>query len=51
MRKEDDFLNLTQIITLIKKNNSERKYILKRINQNTKIKVLSTIKDISYLYS
>lgn len=28
MRKEDDFLNITQIITLAKKNNSERKYIL-----------------------
>ena len=40
MRKEDGFLNATQIITLTKKNDSERKYILELIKQETKVEVL-----------
>lgn len=48
MREEDGFLNATQIITLAKKNDSERKYILGRINQNTKVEVLPATKDIPY---
>ena len=51
MRKEDGFLNATQIITLAKKNDSERKYILGRINQNTKVEVLPATKGIPYPHS
>lgn len=51
MRKEDDFLNATQIIMLAKKNNSECKYILGRINQNTKVEVLPATKGIPYPHS
>ena len=51
MRKEDGFLNATQIITLAKKNNSERKYILGRRNQNTKVEVLPATKGIPYPHS
>lgn len=40
MRKEDGFLNATQIITLAKRNDSERKYILGLIKQKTKVEVL-----------
>ena len=40
MRKEDGFLNATQVITLAKKNESERKYILELIKQETKVEVL-----------
>ena len=51
MRKEDGFLNATQILTLAKKNDSERKYILERINQNTKVEMLPATKGIPYLHS
>ena len=51
MQKEDGFLNATQIIMLPKKNDSECKYILGRINQNTKVKVLPATKHFSYPHS
>ncbi len=51
MRKEDGFLNATQIIMLAKKNDSECKYILGRINQNTKVEVLPATKGIPYPHS
>ena len=44
-------VNATQILTLAKKNDSERKYILGRINQNTKVEVLSATKGIPYPHS
>ena len=53
MRKEDGFLNATQIVTLAKKNDSECKYsyILGRINQNTQVEQLPAAKSIPYLHS
>ena len=51
MRKEDGFLNATQIIMLAKKNDSECKYILGRINQNTKVEVLPATNRIPYPHS
>lgn len=50
-RKEDSFLNATQIITLAKKNDCERKYILERMSQNTKVEVLPATKGIPYSHS
>ena len=46
MRKEDGFLNATQIITLAKKKDSEREYILGRISLYTKVEVLPATKGI-----
>lgn len=51
MRKEDGFLNATQIITLAKKNDSERKYILELIKQETKVEVLPATAGIPYPHS
>ena len=51
MRKEDGFLNATQIIMLAKKDDSECKYILGRISRNTKVEVLPATKSIPYPHS
>ena len=51
MRKEDGFLNATQIIALANKNNSERKYILGLIKQKTKVEVLPATAGIPYSHS
>lgn len=51
MRKEDGFLNAIQIITLAKKNDSERKYILELIKQETKVEVLPATVGIPYPHS
>ena len=51
IRKEDGFFNATQIITLAKKNDRERRYILERLNQNTKVEVLPGTKGVPYPHS
>ncbi|KAI4122902.1 MAG: hypothetical protein LQ341_007256 [Variospora aurantia] len=40
MRKEDCFLNATQILTLANKNASDRKYLISLVKEQTKIQVL-----------
>ena len=51
MRKEDCFLNATQIITLAKKNNSERKYLLGLMKEKTKVEVFPAAVGMPHLYS
>ena len=51
MRKEDGFLNATRIITLAKKNDSECKYVLELLNQETKVEVLPATVGIPYPHS
>lgn len=48
MRKEDCFLNATQIITLADKNDTQRKRILSLIRQKTTVEVCSAIAGIPY---
>jgi len=46
MRKDNCFLNITQILTLANKNNNKRKYILNIIKKRTTIEILSLITNI-----
>ena len=48
MRKEDCFLNATQIITLAQKNKAERQSILELIKKQTKVEVHPSTKGIPY---
>ena len=51
MRKEDGFLNATQIITLAKRNDSECKYIIELIKRETMVEVLPATVGIPYPHS
>lgn len=48
MRKEDCFLNATQILTLANKNDSDRKYLLSLMKKQTEVQVLPPVTDIPY---
>ncbi|KAI4088993.1 MAG: hypothetical protein L6R37_008114 [Teloschistes peruensis] len=48
MRKEDCFLNATQILTLANKNDSNRKYLLSLMKKQTEVQVLPPVTDIPY---
>lgn len=51
MRKEDGFLNATQIISLAKKSESERGHILRLLERKTKVEMLLSIKGIGHVTS
>ncbi|KAL8816167.1 MAG: hypothetical protein Q9223_004776 [Gallowayella weberi] len=48
MRKEDCFLNATQILTLANKNANDRKYLLSLMKEQTEVQVLPPVTDIPY---
>ena len=48
MRKEDCFLNATQILALTKINAGERANLLQRIEQDIEVKVLPSTEDVAY---
>lgn len=48
MRKEDCFLNVTQILALTKKDPSENEHLLRRIEQSIKVEVLPPIDGVAY---
>lgn len=47
MRKEDCFLNATQILALTKKNPSERETLLQRLEQEIEVKILPATEDVT----
>ena len=49
MRKEDGFLNATQIITLAEKDRNKRKTILERMKKHTNVDVKSSLKGGSWV--
>jgi len=48
MRKEDCFLNATQILTLAEKTTGERTYILRLMKEETKVEVLPAMRGCSH---
>lgn len=48
MRKEDCFLNATQILALTKKDSSENERLLQRMEQSIKVEVLPPIRGVAY---
>jgi len=51
MRKEDGFLNATQIISLANKNDSERRNIMTLLKEKTTVEVLPPTAGIPYSHS